>query len=222
MRCISFAKLKEVLSGTNTRRTVSSIILLTSIFMAGYTLGDKEPPSLSVHDMVVNHPDGLSSLVTPQDKRVKALAKELKTPEKAYQYLRDMVAFDPSLPSAPAGDIIFEKRASCLGKAILLCSLYIAMGMNPDQVRVVTGEVEAGQGILDHAWVELEYGGNCLQQDTTDLLGKFSFDQFKGMSYTNAFIKRESYTFNNSGFAIISRLNMMKNFGHPVLTKTGF
>jgi hypothetical protein len=96
------------------------------------------------------------------------------------------------------------------------------MGMEPDQVRVVTGEVEAGQGILDHTWVELEYGGNCLQQDTTDLLGKFSFDQFKGMSYTNAFIKRENYTFNNSGFAIISRLNMMKNYGHPVITKTGF
>ncbi|NVO00615.1 MAG: transglutaminase domain-containing protein [Geobacteraceae bacterium] len=217
-----FSKIIGLASGTRTRRTASTILLLTSVFLAGYSLGDKEPPPLSVHDMIVNHPDGLTSLVTPDDKRVKALARELKTPENAYKYLRDQIAFDPSLPSAPAGDIITEKRASCLGKSILLCSLYIAIGMKPEQVRVVTGEVEAGQGILDHAWVELEYGGNCLQQDTTDLLGTFGFDQFKGMNYTNAFIKRENYTFNNSGFAIISRLNMMKNYGHPVLTKTGF
>lgn len=210
------------LHATKTRMFLSLTVLLLSVFMAGYTLGDKDPPPISVHDMVVNHPDGLVSLVTPGDRRVKMLAEELHTPENAYRFLQDSITFDPSLPAVSAGDVITEKRASCLGKAVLLCSLYLSMGMKEHQVRVVTGEVEAGQGVLDHAWVELEYGGNCLQQDSTDLLGRFSFDQFKGMTYTNAFIRRENYTFNNSGLALISRLNMVKNFGHPVLTKTGY
>ena len=193
--------------------------LILTLFLAGYTLGGKDPPPVSFHDMIVNHSDYLSSLVTPGDGRVKALARELKTPQNAYLYLRDSVAFDPSLPALPAGEIAAQKRASCLGKAILLTSLYLAMGMNSNEVRVVTGEVEAGQGILDHAWVELEHEGKCLQQDSTDLLGRFTFDQFQGMAYTNAFIRRESYAFNDKGFAVISRLNMMKGSGHPVMTK---
>jgi hypothetical protein len=170
----------------------------------------------------VNHADDLSALVTPGDSRIKALARGLKTPQNAYLYLRDSVAFDPSLPVSPAGEIADQKRASCLGKAVLLTSLYRAMGMSANEVRIVTGEVEAGQGILDHAWVELEHEGRCLQQDSTDLLGRFSFDQFQGMSYTNAFIKREGYAFNDRGFAVISRLNMMKGSGHPAITKGSF
>lgn len=217
----------KVLSGLFSKITTSSAIrrisfltlVLTLTFVAGYTLGDKDPPPISFHDMIVNHSDGLSALVTPDDTRVKALAKELKTPQNAYLYLRDKIAFDPSLPVEPAGQIAEQKRASCLGKAVLLSSIYLAMGMDAKQVRVVTGEVEAGQGILDHAWVEIEYEGQCLQQDSTDLLGRFGYDQFKGMAYTNAFIRRESYAFNNMGFAVISRLNMMKGSGHPVLTK---
>jgi hypothetical protein len=200
-------------------RLGAATCLILFVFAAGYTLGDKDPPPFSFHDMIVNHADDLSALVTPDDGRVKALARELKTPQNAYLYLRDAVAFDPSLPVSPAGEIAAQKRASCLGKAILLASLYRAMGMKPGDVRIVTGEVEAGQGILDHAWVELEHEGRCLQQDTTDLLGRFSFDQFQGMAYTNAFIRRESNVFNDRGFAVISRLNMMKGSGHPAITK---
>ena len=204
---------------TAARRLATILLALGLTFLAGYTLGDKDPLPQSFHDMVVNHPERLSSLITPDDIAIKTLAKELGTPQKAYLYLRDSVAFDPSMPAVPAAEIAAQKRGSCLGKAILLSSLYLAMGMSSEEVRVVTGEVEAGQGILDHAWVELEHEGRCLQQDSTDLLGKFSYDQFNGMAYTNAFIRRESYTFNDKGFAIVSRLNMMKNSGHPVLTK---
>lgn len=39
------------------------------------------------------------------------------------------------------------------------------------------------------------------------------------MAYTNAFIKREGYVFNDRSFAIVSRLNMMKGSNHPMLTK---
>jgi len=40
------------------------------------------------------------------------------------------------------------------------------------------------------------------------------------MNYTKAFIRREKYAFNDKGFAVISRLNMMKDSGHPVIPKT--
>jgi len=215
----AFSKVAETVNKCSFRRIAAVALLLTVTFAAGYTLGDKDLPPTSFHDMVVNHADTLSSLVTPDDRRVRALARELKTPQNAYLYLRDSIAFDPSLPAEPAGVIAEQKRASCLGKAVLLSSIYLALGMDSNEVRVVTGEVEAGQGIIDHAWVEIEHNGKCLQQDSTDLLGKFTYDQFTGMAYTNAFIKREHYTFNDKGFAVISRLNMMKDFGHPVLTK---
>lgn len=215
----SVTKTAEKLKNIGIKRLGAAICLITIAFVAGYTLGDKEPPPPSFHEMIVSHADGFSSLLTPDDKRVKALAKELKTPRNAYLYLRDSVAFDPSLPVITAGEIAVQKRASCIGKAVLLSSLYLAMGMSSNEVRIVVGEVEAGQGILDHAWVELEYEGRCLQQDSTDLLGRFSFDQFQGMAYTNAFIRRESFAFNDKGFAVISRLNMMKGSGHPAITK---
>jgi hypothetical protein len=215
----AITKAVESVKKTAFIRLAAGACFVILVFVAGYTLGDKDPPPSSFHDMIVNHADDLSSLVTPADSRVKALSRELKTPRNAYLYLRDSVVFDPSLPVMPAGEIAVQKRASCLGKAVLLCSLYLAMGMSSNEVRIVTGEVEAGQGILDHAWVELEHEGRCLQQDSTDLLGRFSFDQFQGTAYTNAFIRRESYAFNDKGFAAISRLNMMKGSGHPVITK---
>jgi hypothetical protein len=75
------------------------------------------------------------------------------------------------------------------------------------------------EGVIDHAWVEMEYRGACFQQDTTDMFGRFQFDQFKGMTYTKAFIRREGYVFNDSDFAIVSRLNMMKGTNHPMFVK---
>lgn len=217
--CGSFVNVAGSLLKTGVSRLTALTLLLALTFLAGYTFGDKDPPPISFHDMIVNHADGFSVLVTPNDSRVKALARQLETPQNAYLYVRDAISFDPALPVEPAGVIADQKRASCIGKAVLLSSIYRAMGMDSTAVRVVTGEVEAGQGIIDHAWVEIEENGECLQQDSTDLLGIFSYNQFKGMAYTDAFIRRENYTFNDKGFAVISRLNMMKGIGHPIVTK---
>jgi transglutaminase-like putative cysteine protease len=200
------------------RRWAALVLLFLLVFVAGYSLGSRQPSPRSFHDMIVNHPADLTSFIAPGDKRIVALAAELKTPENAFAHVRDRIAFDPSLPVVGAGDILSEGRGSCLGKAVLLCALYRALGMKASSVRVVTGEVDAMGGVIDHAWVELEYNGRCLQQDTTDLLGKFTFDQFRGMAYTNAFIKREGYVFNDRSFAIVSRLNMMKGSNHPMMT----
>lgn len=202
-----------------TCRWLTLLIAITfASFFAGFALGDKDP-AISFHDMITNHPADMSALVDYRDSRVVALATKLKTVENAFAYVRDTIAFDPSLPSVSAGEIISEGRGSCLGKAVLLCSLYRALGLDDSAVRIVTGEVDAIGGAVDHAWVELEHKGSCLQQDTTDLLGRFEFAQFTGTAYTTAFIRREGYVFNDKSFAVVSRLNMMKGSGHPLLTK---
>jgi len=199
------------------RTKIIIAVMVLIAFCGGFFAGRTWKPAESTfHDIIVNDPDDLSALITPNDKRVRALADELQTPENAYAYVRDRVGDDLSRAALPAGDIIVEGQASCLGKAVLLCSLYRAMGVPASDVRVVTGEVEYPYGIVDHAWVDMEYYGTCLQQDATGLLGHFAFDQFHGMAFTRAFIRREGYTFNDTNFAVISRLNLMKGMGHPM------
>jgi len=214
----SISRLVSICSGTTLRWLALLAIVIPATFVAGFALGDRDP-DISFHNMIVNHPESMSSLINPADSRIKALATKLATVENVYNYVRDNIAFEPSLPSVSAGEILAQGRGSCLGKAVLLCSLYRAIGMDDSAVRVVTGEIDAIGGPIDHAWVELEHNGTCLQQDPTDLLGRFSCDQFKGMAYTTAFIRREGYVFNDKNFAIVSRLNMMKGSDHPLLTK---
>lgn len=223
MKLIStlFSGLTGISSRVLLRRLVLFAILIPVIFIAGFSLGSREA-NISFHDMIINHPAAMSSLIDFKDSRITALAVKLKTAENAYNFVRDSIAFDPSLPSTPAGEILVQGRGSCLGKAVLLCSLYRALGIEASAVRIVTGEIDGIGGPIDHAWVELEYKGTCLQQDPTDLLGKFTFGQFQGMAYTTAFIRREGYVFNDKNFAVVSRLNMMKGSGHPQLTKTNF
>ena len=194
--------------------TIPSLVLL--IFFTGFIAGRKwNPARSSFHDILTNHPHDLSALVTPNDKRVQALYDKLQTPENAYAYVRDEVGNDASLPASPAGEIIEKKSASCLGKAILLCSLYRAMGIPHESVRIATGEVEYPDGIVDHVWVDMELYGTCFQQDTTNLIGHFAFDDFRGMDYTRSYIRREGYVFNDIDFAVVSRLNQLKGMGHP-------
>jgi hypothetical protein len=198
-------------------RKVIVILMVVALAFAGGLIAGKwkkaGPPSF--HDMIVNHPQDLSLLVTPKDKRIRQLAAELKTPENAFVFVRDQVRNDSSMPAMTAGEMLTDRRASCLGKAVLLCSLYRAMGIPSAEVRIVTGEVSCVEGIVDHAWVEMEHDGACIQQDSTDLLGNFEFSQFRGSAYTQAFIRRETFTFNDRSFAVVSRLNQMKGSGHP-------
>ena len=168
------------------------------------------------HDIMVSDPDDLPELITPGDSRVCGLAVKLQTPENAYAYVRDTITFDPSLPALPARDIIESGKASCLGKAILLCSLYRAMGIPASDVRVVTGELSHPSAIIDHAWVDLEYQGVCLQQDATNLIGIFRFDEFQSSMYTRSFVRKEGYAFNDRDFALISSLNLIKGT-HPAV-----
>ena len=219
MKAIIAAISARFKSNRNLRWLLLLACLLPATFITGYAVGDREA-DVTFHDMLVNDPEDLSALVTPKDRRIKELAAKLGSLEAMYRFVRDNIAFDPALPAVPAGEVLAHGKGSCLGKAVLLCSLYRAAGLNDSRVRVVTGEVEAMGGPVDHAWLELEYQGECLQQDATELLGRFEFAQFKGTAYTKAFIRREGYVFNDNDFAVVSRLNMLKDTGHPPINST--
>lgn len=209
---------KGLLKRLNFRWLAGAAVLLAIAFGCGYVTGRGGWQARSTfHDMLVNNPRDLCSLITPNDRRIRALAGSLKSYEAAYLYVRDHIDNDPSMAALPAGDILEAGRASCLGKAVLLCSLYRALGKPASDVRVVIGEADLPTGGFDHAWIEMEHEGQCLQQDTTNILGRFSFGQFRGVTYVETFIRDEEFVLNDKRFAIVSQLNRLKGSGHPPL-----
>jgi hypothetical protein len=198
------------------RKSALMIAAVIIAFGCGFATGSvKRQVPLSFHDVIVNDPREMVRLITPDDKRIRRLAAELKTPENAYTFVRDRIINDASLPALPAGDMLEAGKASCMGKAILLCSLYRALGLPASDVRVIAGEVDVPGSIIDHAWLEMEYKGKNIQQDASNLLGTFGFGQFEESTYVQVFIRDEEYVFNDRQFAIVSQLNRMKGSGHP-------
>jgi hypothetical protein len=167
------------------------------------------------HDVHVISPGDLMKLVTASDREVAALASRLGTPEEAYRYVRDHFAYDPALPLASPRETLAAPAASCLSKAALLASLYRAMGLEHANVRVMTGQVFWQDAPLEHAWIEIEYGGRCLQQDPTTLFGTFGFDQFEGTAYSRAYVQRELFCFNDEDFAVVSLRNRFRGMRDP-------
>jgi transglutaminase-like putative cysteine protease len=188
--------------------------LLVAGFLLGNRDGEAEPAHPTYHDNQVVHPEELQSLVVPEAPEVVALARELQSVEAAYAYVRDRIAFEPSVPAGSPAQILRDGRASCLGKATLLTSLCRALGVPAASIRVMTGQVSLGGSLQDHAWVDLEYGSLCLQLDATDLLGVNDFLRFPGNEYVRSFVFRELFCFNDAGFAVVSQLNRLKGT-HP-------
>ena len=193
---------------------VAAAALLVFGFVLGDRSGDAEPVRPSFHDIQVVHPDDLQGLIDPEAPAVVALARRLGSLEAAYEFVRDRIAFEPSAPAGSPAQTLRDGRASCLGKATLLASLCRALGVPASSVRVFTGQVPLGDSLLDHAWVDLEYGSLCLQLDPTDLLGRHDFLQFSGGEYVRSFVSRELFCFNDEGFAVVSQLNRLRG-RHP-------
>lgn len=182
------------------------------LFSAGKLLtGSKEKQKTpEFENLLVVHPKDYVNLISPEDKEVKELAQTLKTPVNAYYFVRDFVAFDPSMPAAPPHSTIKTRHASCTGKAALLCSLYGSLGIPDEHMRIILGEINYENAVVEHAWVEVKLSGAWLQQDPTDLLGRFEFADFPGRSYSKRFSRREGFCFNGTGFAVVSQMNRMR------------
>ncbi len=187
-------------------------ILLTlgvaAIFSAGFVMGEKTASRyLKFENIRTNYTVDYSRLISPYSKPVKTLAARLEGPEEAFSFVRDKIRFEPWRPVESAGIVLREQAASCLGKAVLLCSLYRAMGVPSSEVYVVTGQVMAGEDRVEHAWVNLTHEGTVYQQDPSNLLGTFGFGDFPEQTYSRSFVQRELFCFNDEGFAVVSQLN---------------
>lgn len=161
----------------------------------------------SYHDIRVNQIDEYVKLIDCGSKEIRELAASLKTMENAYNFVRDQIYFVPSAPPGPAVETLRHRRGSCLGKAVLLASIYRAMGVDHTHIRLIVGVVRTTNGDADHVWLDLEQESKCWQLDPSGLLGTFSFRAFPGKSYSEAYAEREFFCFNDAGFAVISQLN---------------
>jgi hypothetical protein len=186
------------------------VVGVAIIFGTGFILGEKMATEyLDFADMRVNHALEYKKLVEHYSPDIRSLAENLQTPEEAYIYVRDQIKFEPWRSVERPSVVIRARAASCLGKAVLLCSIYRAMGVEPESTFVVTGQVVSDEGMVEHAWVSLVHDRTHYQQDPSSLLGHFDFDDFPERKYSRSFIRSEKYCFNDQGFAVVSQLNRM-------------
>ncbi len=121
-------------------------------------------------------------LLTPD--KVVEQAKRLRTPEKAYYFVRDKIKYeeDPFDVWKDAYTTLKEGSGDCDDRAILLASLLIAMGYDA-WVRI--GNVTAFEyakhirkGTFDHAWVMLRNGTDWIQLDPSCINCKYGQTAF--------------------------------------------
>jgi len=170
----------------------------------------KPEKHLKFEDIHIIEPAKYVELVTPFNYEVKRIADRVKEPIKAYYYVRDVIEFDPSMPVNTPENTIKLRKGNCLSKAVLLVSLYRALGIPEEHVRIIVGELLSKGMIIEHAWVEVKYYGTWLQQDTTDLIGVFEFGQFNNREYFDTFVRKENFCFNDTGFAVVSQRNRLR------------
>lgn len=196
------------------------MVMLIPSFLVGYLAGRLSEPdadevdhppavysSTTFHDIRVNKIEEYMGLIEPESTDIKQLARQFKTIEEAYLFVSREVEFLPYAPPGPVAQTLRMRKGSCLGKAVLLTSIYRAMGLPHDKVRIFVGKVNTPYGVADHAWVSMEYDKKCFQQDPSGFIGNFGFYAFPGRSYAEAFVEDEKFCFNDKGFAVVSQLN---------------
>ena len=182
--------------------------LLGRDFSAGTGAPAAQPlQTPTFHDMRVNPAHDYVGLIDADHPDIVRKARELGSVEEAYRFVSKEVRFVPFAPPGPVDKTLVYRTGSCLGKAALLGSLYRAMGMPSDDIRLVMGLVMTPNGPADHVWLDIEHRGGCLQQDPSGMLGTFEFNEFPGTRYVDTHVIKESFCFNDTDFAIVSQLN---------------
>jgi len=207
------------------KTTLLLLLSLPAALAAGYLLGGGMPPSApraanaaappAFHDLRINPVETYIDLIEPEAPEVVELAKRLGSYEEAYRFVCDEIAFAPFVPPGPVRETLNHGMGSCLGKAVLLASLYRALGLAKEDVRVVMGLVVTPDGLADHVWIDLELRGTCLQQDPSGMLGRFGFAQFPETRYVDTYVMKENFCFNDRDFAVVSQLNRFRDAAPP-------
>lgn len=186
------------------------LFLFFIIFVISLSFNVNSKKSLKFENIEVIIPEDYVNLITPNNEEVIRVARKIQDPVKAYYYVRDFIHFDPSIITNRPEVTISLRAGNCISKAVLLVSLYRAMGISESHVRIVIGELHSDKMPIQHAWVDVKYNDIWFQQDPTDLLGIFEFDQFKNRDYFQKFVRIENYCFNDTGFAVVSQRNRFR------------
>jgi hypothetical protein len=174
-----------------------------------HVMGNAPPTTPTFHDLRTIDPADYVGLIDPYSPEVAKYAARLGSLEEAYSFVAEKIKFVPHASPASPDQTIERGEGNCLGKAVLLTSLYRALGVPSEEVRIIRGVVMSAGGPAEHVWVDIEHKGNCLQQDPSGMLGDFGFDEYPGMSFSKRYVMIENYCFNDKGFALISQLNRM-------------
>lgn len=166
--------------------------------------------NLYFEDVDIIVPEQYVNLITPESTEVRKIANRVQDPVKAYYYVRDFILFNPSMTTNSPDVTISLKEGNCLSKAVLLVSLYRALGIPEGHVRIIIGELHSDRMPVQHAWIEVKYNGTWFQQDPTDLIGVFEFNQFSDRDYFRKFVRTENFCFNDTGFAVVSQKNRFR------------
>ncbi len=199
------------------KMTVAFAIAIPLSLIAGYLLRGTSESTPVFHDMRVNPVHTYIELMDADHPEIVRQADRFGSFEEAYDFVSDEIRFAPFAPSGPVDKTMKYRTGSCIGKAALLASLYRAMGMPAENLRLVMGVVMTPQGPADHVWLDLEHDGVCLQQDPSGMLGRFDFHAFPDNRYVDSYVVKESFAFNEEGFAVVSQLNRFRN-GMPQMT----
>ncbi len=191
------------------KKFLISLFLLLLFLFAGWSTWKKEK-NKGFEGIITIEPVNYQNLITPESPQLKPLLSKITSLPEAYYYVRDFIEFFPMVSDTSIQNTIANRYTNCLGKSILLASLYRALGIEKDDVRIIIGQIKMKGEIIDHSWVEVKIDQTWYQQDTTDLLGKFEFNQFPNRTYSKIFCSRENFCFNETGFAVVSQLNLLQ------------
>lgn len=189
------------------------LFLFCFLFAAGFYITKENKNKINApkfEGIMAINPTDYQNLIAPNSAALKGLLKKIHSLPEAYYFVRDFIEYFPMVPDADVEYTVTNKVGSCIGKAVLLVSLYRALGVKADDLRIVTGVIRINNELIDHAWVEVRINNVWYQQDTTNLLGKFEFNQFPNRLYSKIYCTKENFCFNETGFAVISQLNLMK------------
>lgn len=96
-----------------------------------------------------------TTFIHPDSDKIKALAKNYKTPEQIYDFVKKTITYDSTISSPSDFSALEQGKSSCFGFAALVVALLRANGVGPEAVHVSVSKLQ-GDSIAPHAWAELK------------------------------------------------------------------
>lgn len=190
-------------------RNLLIAVILTGMIVTGVSAALHRPPTATY----IPETSKIPLLIQPSAPSVHNIAKDFTTLQQAYEYVQVL----PYLPDEDIGYADYWQSATetlqrgggdCEDKAILLVSLWRAMGVPADNVWVVNGFIHTSQGYGGHSWVEILWfenrGGVSLTRyrQHIDPTSDIPWDKYAADPYPLFSIYDINIYFNDSGVLV--------------------